>query len=271
MRTKALIKQQTSAFHVGQLIGDRDEQEDSYGIFYRTDDAEARPLGFMVADGMGGHVGGAIASQTVVDSAKLCLEDSDEVLEETLLGEIVEACTDNVAQCVRLNPEFEGMGSTLALIIFHGPLLSLLSIGDSLIYGFSAKQGLRRLNEDHSMKPVLDRLINAGELSLTEKEYDSQKNMLRSAITGSKVELVDFQWQTLRVTDYEYLILASDGIDVLGIPKIERMIANASKDSPARVVDEITRSITCVGAKGQDNVTIIAIAPAELLADANDA
>ena len=95
------------------------------------------------------------------------------------------------------------MGSTLALIIFHGPLLSLLSIGDSLIYGFSTKQGLRRLNEDHSMKPVLDRLIDAGELSLTEKEYDSQKNMLRSAITGSKVELVDFQWQALRAADYE--------------------------------------------------------------------
>ena len=69
MRTKALIKQQTSAFHVGQLIGDRDEQEDSYGIFYRTDDAEARPLGFMVADGMGGHVGGAI---TESNGGRLC-------------------------------------------------------------------------------------------------------------------------------------------------------------------------------------------------------
>ena len=271
MRTKPLRKKQTSAFHVGQLIGDREEQEDSYGIFYRADDAEARPLGFMVADGMGGHVGGAIASQTVVDSAKLCLEDSDEVIEETLLGEIVEACTDNVAQCVRLNPEFEGMGSTLALIIFHGPLLSLLSIGDSLIYGFSTKQGLRRLNEDHSMKPVLDRLTDAGELSLTEKEYDSQKNMLRSAITGSKVELVDVQWQALRAADYECIILASDGIDVLEIPKIERMIADGCKDSPAKVVDEITRSITRVGADGQDNVTIMAIAPAEFLTDAVDA
>ena len=271
MGSKPLRNLQTSAFHVSQLIGDRDEQEDSYGIFYRADDAEARPLGFTVADGMGGHVGGAIASQTVVDSAKLCLEDSNEVLEETLLGEIVEACTDNLAQCVRLNPEFEGMGSTLALIIFQGPLLSLLSIGDSLVYGFSAKQGLQRLNDDHSMKPVLDRLMDTGELPLTGEEYNSQKNMLRSAITGSKVELVDFQWQALRAADYECLILASDGIDVLGIPEIERMIADASKDSPAKVVDEITQSITRVGAKGQDNATIIVIATAEFLTDAVNA
>ena len=270
MGSKSLRNLQTSAFHVSQLIGDRDEQEDSYGIFYRDADAEALPLGFIVADGMGGHVGGAIASQTVVDSAKLCLEGSDEVFEDFLLREIVEACTENVAQCIRLNPEFEGMGSTLALIIFQGPLLSLLSIGDSLVYGFSAKQGLQRLNDDHSMKPVLDRLMDTGELPLTGEEYNSQKNMLRSAITGSKVELVDYQWQALRAADYEYLILASDGIDVLGIAEIERIIANASQNSPAKIADNITRSITRVGAVGQDNVTIMIISPAAFLTDAMD-
>ena len=49
------------------------------------------------------------------------------------------------------------------------------------------------------------------------------------------------------------------------------MIADASKDSPAKVVDEITRSITRVGADGQDNVTVMAIAPAEFLTDDVDA
>jgi serine/threonine protein phosphatase PrpC len=271
MPSKSLKTRQTAAFHISQLIGDRDEQEDSYGVFYRDDDPEALPLGFIVADGMGGHVGGAIASQTVVDSAKLVLEDSIDLREEALLEEIVEACTDNIGQCVRLNPEFEGMGSTMALIIFHGARFSLLSIGDSLIYGFSKKSGLCRLNDDHSMKPVLDRLIDAGEMSLSEEEYGSKKNMLRSAITGSKVELVDQQWRALQLIDYDFLILASDGIDVLGTEEIERMCSDTSTISPARIADRITRSIAHIGAVGQDNVTVMIIDTSEFLEDVSDA
>lgn len=271
MPSKSLKARQTSAFHISQLIGDREEQEDSYGVFYRDDGAEALPLGFIVADGMGGHVCGAIASQTVVDSTKLVLEGCVEVREEAMLEEIVEACTDNVGQCVRLNPEFEGMGSTMALVIFHGSLFSLLSVGDSLIYGYSDRGGLQRLNDDHSMKPVLDRLLSSGELSLSGDEYDKKKNMLRSAITGSKVELVDHQWQALRLADYDFLILASDGIDVLETEEIEQIFSATSHACPAAIADRITRSIAKIGAVGQDNVTVMVIDTSEFLKNCSDA
>ena len=271
MRRKQQKSRQKCSFHISQLIGERDEQEDSYGVFYRDDDAGVLPLGFIVADGMGGHVGGAIASQTVVDSAKLCLQDSAEVPTETLLEEIVATCTDNVAQCMRVNPEFEGMGSTIALLMFQGSRVSLLSVGDSLIYGYSATRGLERLNEDHSMKPVLDRLIAAGEMSLTPEEYDSKKNMLRSAITGSSVELVDHQWQALGIADYRYLVIASDGVDVLESERIEQIIRSESDSGLAGIADTITRTISHLKIEGQDNVTVVIIDPTEFFEATADA
>ncbi len=259
------------AFHIIQLMGDRDEQEDSYGVLYRNRTTSNLPVGFLVADGMGGHVAGSVASQTVVDSTKLCFENSPEVLQESIFEEIILSCTENVRQCVEINPEFSGMGSTIALALFEGRTLRVLSVGDSLILGYSAENGLSRLNDDHSMRPVLEKLITTGELSLSEEEYHSKKNMLRSAITGSKVELFDAHWERCRSTDYDYLLVASDGIETLGTDDIEQILIQRSKNGPASIARDIISAISQRNASGQDNVTLIVIDPGKLALESNHA
>jgi serine/threonine protein phosphatase PrpC len=251
-----------SAVHAIQLLGEREEQEDSYGLirFGRSKDAG---FGIIVADGMGGHVGGPIASQTVVDSARLILEDTDALAPAVLL-EIAQSCNASVGKCVELNPEFEGMGSTLITALLVKDWLHWVSVGDSCLYSFSRATGLSRVNEDHSMKPVLDKMLEEGALEISDEEYSSKKNMLRSAITGADLELVDCRWQGISLASTDLLIIASDGLETLADSEIEAVCKRLEAQPVTTIANNLIDAVTRADHPRQDNTTLIIVRPCEL-------
>lgn len=251
-----------SAVHAIQLLGDREEQEDSFGLI-RFGRSNSTGLAIIVADGMGGHVGGPIASQTVVDSARLILEDTD-LLSPELLYEIAQSCNDSVGKCVELNPELEGMGSTLVSALMMEGWLHWVSVGDSCLYSFAHATGLSRVNEDHSMKPVLDKMLEEGALEITEDEYYSKKNMLRSAITGADLELVDCRWQGISLASTDLLIVASDGLETLDDSEIEAICRRVESQSASVIANSLVDAVTRADHPRQDNTTVVIVRPCEL-------
>jgi|TARA_B110000902_G_scaffold258367_1_gene328013 serine/threonine protein phosphatase PrpC len=248
-------------FFAIQTIGKRDEQEDSYGICYDFQPKSSPvPNCFVLADGMGGHSGGKVASQIAIDSVKLVVEDCDSFDERTLRDSL-SAANLNIAECVKLNSELEGMGTTLVVLTIIGDNAFWISVGDSPLLSLDNNHELRLLNEDHSMRPVLDKLVESGVLEKDNPEYQKKVSQLRSALTGDNIELYDLNSAGVSLAESKYLVLSSDGLDTLSREEVKNvMVANAKK-GPKAIASELINAIDKKGSPKQDNTTLIVIDP----------
>ena len=250
---------QNPNFCASQSLGSRGEQEDSYGICYETFDAEReRPVAFILADGMGGHVGGSVASQTVVDSVKVSFSNHKHPGEGMLL-EGLEVANSNLAECLNVNPDLAGMGTTLLVTICQAGRLSWLSIGDSPLLGIDRDFEVRRLNEDHSMKPVLDGLVQSGVIEAGSEEYRKKSNQLRSALVGEDIELFEVHEDGILLSDFSYILLASDGIETLSMSEIGSVAKRFRDKGVSGISLGLMDAIDSKHAAKQDNVSIIVL------------
>ena len=216
------------------------------------------PNCFVLADGMGGHVGGSVASQTAVDAVKLSLS-AFELIDEMALRDSLSAANESLAQCLQVHPDLEGMGTTLVVASIQDDRLIWMSVGDSPLYGVDADFQVARLIDDHSMKPVLDSLVAAGSLSADSQEYASRSNQLRSAVLGEEIELYEINETGVSLKDWQYFVIASDGIETLS----EREIGQCFRKNHSSGTDEITIALLdAIDEKRklkQDNVTVIVL------------
>ena len=245
-----------------QITGRRDDQEDSFGFF------DGRNLGIddnghallLVADGMGGHVGGAIASdllcKTFVEAYPRSSGPSVERL-RTCLDEANGA----IAAAVAKNPALDSMGSTLVAAVVTSDGLHWISVGDSPLWLFREGQ-LERLNADHSMAPLLVELVAEGRMTAEQAARDPSRHSLRSAVMGDDIHLVDASSQPVAVEKGDRLLLASDGLLTLSDQEIETIL---KKTQDAPLEDSVAVLIQAVEAAGhpyQDNTTVLLYAPA---------
>ncbi len=241
-------------FCASQSIGAREEQEDSYGICWNNENFHV----YVLADGMGGHVGGAVASQTVIDAIKEKYDKNIDFTVSTLEATLVSA-NDELQKLLFKNPKYRGFGTTLILAIFNGRKLYWVSVGDSILFGVDKNYVIHRLNDDHSMKPVLDAMVAAGELDQLSNQYKKQKNQLRSALQGRELELYQIQNQGINLDDYKYIGLASDGLDSLRHEQISSILRELNGYDLASINLCIMDAVRFKKVKNQDNTTLIMI------------
>lgn len=254
-------KTKAAPFFAIQTIGKRDEQEDSYGICYefQTSNSSA-PNCFVVADGMGGHIGGSVASQIAIDAVKLVVESYGS-MDERILIDSLSAANLNIAECLKVNDDLRGMGTTLVVLIIVNEQAFWVSVGDSSLLSLSTDNEIQLLNEDHSMRPVLDKLVESGVLEKDHPDYQKKINQLRSALTGENVELYDLNKEGSSLTDCRYLVLSTDGLDTLPREEVrDIMVANAKK-GPKEIASELINAIDEKNSPRQDNTTLIVINP----------
>ena len=215
----------------------------------------------VLADGMGGHVGGAVASRIVceafIDSITKARGSSRERLRTAL-----EAANRAIAERVAGNPALRGMGSTLVGALFGPDGVEWVSVGDSPLYLYRGKE-VALLNEDHSLAPALDQLAAEGKLSVVEARSDPRRHLLRSAITGEDLELVDLSRQPLALHAGDCVLLASDGIQTLDTEEIARIIGAYLDDGPEAVAQALVRAVDEARDPHQDNVTVLVLKPVE--------
>jgi serine/threonine protein phosphatase PrpC len=221
------------------------------------------PLVAVLADGMGGHAGGALASRMACESfiksyAAADLPEKAELPETERLVEALRAANDAIAATVSTNPMLTGMGSTLVGVVFSTAGVEWVSVGDSPLLLYRRGE-IAMLNEDHSLAPELDRMAAAGKITAEEARKDPRRHMLRSAVTGDDIDMVDVSRTPLRIEPGDYIILASDGLQTLETSEIERVVTAYAADGPQAVANALIRAVEAVRDPHQDNATVVAV------------
>jgi protein phosphatase len=214
----------------------REGNEDSY--------LAEEPL-FAVADGMGGHKGGEVASQ-------LALETLEASFGRTTLSLAEQVRDANNAVFARSQRERElsGMGTTLTAVAIDGGEARVAHVGDSRAYLLRAGD-LRQLTEDHTL---VQRMVRSGEITAAEAEVHPHRSVLTRALGTEPDVTVDED--TIPLVDGDRLLLCSDGLT--GMVTEEQIVAilTATPD-PQDAATRLVRAANRAG--GVDNITVVVL------------
>jgi PPM family protein phosphatase len=238
-----------------QIRGARDYQEDSLAVQALAAGEHADDLLLVLADGMGGHAGGEVASELVVEHFCTAYANSPGNVPVDLRS-CLDVANEALAKTVAEMPELSGMGTTLIGCIIRGSRLYWVSVGDSPLW--VCREGvLQRLNADHSMVPLLDDMVRTGVMDEEAALLDVRRNMLRSAVAGKALELVDLCDEPWRLQAGDNVIVASDGVETLTVDELASVLTNSQDKSLQELANEVTASIEAVADESQDNASII--------------
>jgi serine/threonine protein phosphatase PrpC len=210
------------------------------------DSVYAGPRLLAVADGMGGHAAGDVASKVVIAALEHLDDDTPSGDMLQALREAVFEGSEHLREVIRESPQLEGMGTTLTAILFAGGRLALCHVGDSRAYLVRDGQ-LSQITHDDTF---VQTLIDDGRITAEEANSHPQRSLLLRALNGQEVE-PDLSMREARAGD-RYL-LCSDGLS--GVVS-EETLAEALKDpDPQSTADRLIELALRSG--GPDNITVI--------------
>ena len=230
----------------------RTNNEDSYGIFTLRDGGEL----FVVADGLGGHLAGEVASSTAVKRLRDYLENlSGEDIKEALKV-IFQRLNREIYNMGISSPARKGMGTTLTLLYIKGNHAYIAHVGDSRVYRIS-EQGIEQLTQDQSF---VEKLVSNGLLSEEEAKKHPRKNVLLQMI-GMKKEVEPQIIGPFEVREGDRFLLCTDGLSNL---VMDREIYEVfSRLSLKEAVDFLVDLAKKRG--GPDNITAIGVSAGKQL------
>lgn len=238
----------------GQIIGTRSSQQDDAAIVNW-------PNGFslsILADGMGGHAGGAEASQLVVNTFRQHFVDSAESDIRQRFLSALSAANLAIFEYTQQHPELEGMGSTFLAVVFDGTAIQWISVGDSPLWLYR-DGAITQLNENHSMATVLAKQVEEGLISAEEAASSPERSQLLEAILGKDIKMLDAPEETFPVQAGDIIILASDGVETCSLDELQELLSTASKKSDTHAESLVASILSKVDEHqraSQDNSTL---------------
>jgi serine/threonine protein phosphatase PrpC len=241
--------------------GGREYQEDSLV----SDFAVGDDCGIVVlADGMGGHCAGDIASKIVVTEMFSELKfhsdmffDHDEKM-SAIMGDAVNTANACMRDAIDETPSARGMGSTLVAAVMAGSRMFWTSVGDSPLYHYRAGK-LSQVNEDHSMAPQIDALVQAGAIKAEDAAAHPERNCLTSAIAGGKINRIDNRGTALDLKAGDIVVVSSDGLQFLDDKTITKVISRNRRKPSADIANALLQAVKGLDDPEQDNISFVVV------------
>ncbi|MDC8001923.1 protein phosphatase 2C domain-containing protein [Aequorivita todarodis] len=229
----------------------RDHNEDSIAFSFPENDKKS--LIAVVADGMGGHKAGEVASKMACDLLlDYCVTNWKQQAPETLLQNAFLEAHQNIIAAGNSNSEQKGMGTTATSVIIQQDIFYIGHIGDSRVY--MLRNGtLRQLSTDHTL---VNQMFEGGEITEKERDNHPMKNVLLQALGTTPTIQPQITSEGWEIREGDRLLLCSDGVyDALSMEDIKDLLL---MEQPEFVLECL--SSMAISRKVSDNFSALLIA-----------
>ena len=226
----------------------RKNNEDAYGIY---PDLSL----FIVADGLGGHAGGEVASRLAVETIKDGLvstesyRSSAEITERII--EAIKGANNRIIQRASMMYDLKGMGTTVVVVKLEEDNAMIAHVGDSRMYLIRGNN-ITQVTRDHT---VVEEYIRLGLLTLQEALYHPNRHMLSRAL-GVSYD-IDVDVADIQIAEGDIIILCTDGLTNMLSEKEILSAITELMPSPEKITDRLITLANNHG--GIDNITVITI------------
>jgi protein phosphatase len=219
----------------------RERNEDAYLV--------RDPL-FAVADGMGGHRGGNVASKVALEAIRAFDADGTDGDSTSALVKDIRTANETVLARGEADRDLRGMGTTITALLVQGEHATIAHVGDSRAYRLR-DGGLEQLTQDHTL---VHQLVEEGRITADQAGRHPQRSILTRAVGVEPSVDVDASTIELRLGDR--LLLCTDGLTgMLSDDAIREVLA--SEEDPQRASDRLVEAANAAG--GDDNITVVVI------------
>ena len=233
----------SSATSVGKI---RDVNEDS---FFVSEISSGGAVLAVVADGMGGHNAGEVASAETVNTLKDLIVETNIPIKDLLL-QAIECANNSIYKMSKKTPTLHGMGTTVTACVIDDGKVTAAQVGDSRLYLIRDNE-ITQITKDHSLVGML---VASGQITEEDAKHHPQKNVITRAIgTDSSVEADIYEF-SLKKDDI--LLLCSDGlVNMVEDEKILSLVTES--DDFSSLSDILVKEAETAG--GHDNITVVLI------------
>lgn len=238
----------------GQFMTDqgrvRNHNEDAGGLVLN----KANQYLSVIADGMGGHQAGDVASQmatSIIEKEWLEMEEiTNPEQAEEWLKTIIHQVNNQIYQKSISQKECQGMGTTVVMAICTADFTTVAHIGDSRCYMIN-EQGFNQITEDHSL---VNELVRSGQISLEDAEHHPRKNVLLKALGTEEAIYPDIKtisWET-----GTKILLCSDGLsNKVSDNELKTFMENEES------VEDMAKGLIALANErgGEDNISLVIV------------
>lgn len=220
-------------------------------VYYSTEPVGKLPNLFIVADGMGGHRAGDLASKYTVETfVKLVSEYKGEG-PITIIKDAIKKVNELLIEKALESDDYDGMGTTIVVATIIGQSLYIANVGDSRLYVLDDE--LSQITRDHS---YVEEMVDIGQMNREDENYKIKKNIITRAIGASHAVMADFF--EIRLKPDTTILMCSDGLSGMVDDWEIKKILNEGRDIKS-TVRHLINTANING--GKDNIGIVLIKP----------
>lgn len=206
---------------------------------------------YIVADGMGGHKAGDLASKYAVNTFTEYVRNCESMKPVTIISEAIRHTNSGLMELAATSPDYSGMGTTFVVVTVCGRSAYIANIGDSRLYIMDKE--LRQVTRDHSL---VEEMIQLGTINRSEARNHERKNVITRALGGADNVMPDFF--EVELSDTGIMVMCTDGLtNMVTDSEMERVLSSGTD-----IRSKAEKLVEMANANGgKDNISIIIIEP----------
>ena len=206
---------------------------------------------FIVADGMGGHKAGDLASKFSVNTFIDCVKNSVSSKPVQIMSDAINHTNEELLKLASTSEDYRGMGTTFVVAVIYGRSMYVANIGDSRLY--LADRELKQVTRDHS---YVEEMVQMGTLNREDARTNEYKNVITRALGGAENVIPDFF--EIEIEDNSRILMCTDGL-TNRVPDKEIESVMSGHDDIMNKADKLVMMANQNG--GKDNISVIIIEP----------